>query len=313
MSKCLLPVVSLAILLGVVGLCDSVVFQTHLLVGERPGSEPDFNQLDWIVDTNKPPWRIADLAARSVWGILGVAQILACLSTIAFAAYVIFKTCSRNTVVVLGIFLLAFIAGTAYFSFREWICGIRIYFPGTLIREAALRTHTRLAPIEFGLAFGNMLAIVVVVTAAIAIICLCCFRYEDRSVSTLRDRVAQLRWLLTLSSSTLTAAVFQIGAQYRWPAALMEHESDSEWLLNSFAVTAAFVNGMFFSLQILALFIPAAFILHRRVESLVPLGQDIAHWRAAERLDISPGQMFLDVSKTVWPMLAALPFSIFKS
>ncbi len=307
-----LPIASLLILLGLILLCDQYIFGTRLILGSRAGGDPNPEELEWIVRQHTTVWKIPDIGGRAVWGILGVAQVLACLATIAFSLSIIGRRCSIPLAVIGVVVLIAWVA--------RWIyCAVQLPpsdFPGNIIRHALTKVGQSQVGVEVALAIGNSLAYAVVASAAIAIACLSHFRTTNDATGDSSGRAHDLRMLLTLSSATMTAAVFQIGAQYEWPVALVKHESSSELFLHNWAVKIAFVNGLLYSLQMIALFVPAAYLLQEHVREQNALGVGAVTTVAKTEpmgIDVSPSQMLLDVSKIIWPMLAALPFSIFKA
>jgi len=309
-----LPIATLAGLLGLIVLCDQVIFGTRLL-GGRVGGDPNPGELEWIVNAQTTAWKIPDIGGRAVWGILGVAQVLACLATIAYSIHIIAHRLSVCLAAIWTVLLIAWVGRWIYSALP--VNGVLPVsdFPGNIIRHALNSVGQNQAPVEVALAIGNSLAYAVVATAAIAVACLCYFGKSSPELSDTRGRAQELRMLLTLSSATMTAAVFQIGAQYEWPVGLVRHESSSELFLHNWAVKIAFVNGLLYSLQMIALFLPAGFLLHERVWELnaLGIGPVTADGKTEPAgLEISPAQMLLDFSKIIWPMLAALPFSVFK-
>jgi hypothetical protein len=132
----------------------------------------------------------------------------------------------------------------------------------------------------------------------------------------LRTRIKRLRLLLWWASFALVAGLYQLYFEFRWPASLLKGESREAADANSssFALSA----GVFLSLCLLSIFLPAVQILRKRVESVTEaeLPTDSPghkeKWQREEHISLSPRQLYLEIIAVCGPLLAGLVATVLK-
>jgi hypothetical protein len=142
---------------------------------------------------------------------------------------------------------------------------------------------------------------------------LCLVRDPSPTVDGVRARLAMLRRVLYLSAPVLVAGVVQTSTLHRLPAAFLAEPAAGA--VARFALGLAAATGTLWTLFLLGLYLPAAWILEgdvaRLVESAVP---DASHarrneWLAEAGLQSSPSQHLSRVAAMVSPLLAGGPMA----
>ncbi len=163
----------------------------------------------------------------------------------------------------------------------------------------------------------------------------------DHTAEWLKDRIKQLRNLLTASAIVLVIGVVQVSAEYRWPAAVVQERVNQEKsdasksgdkvslplaekvslpladTLTNFASAVTLMAGGTFTLFMFAIFGTSFLVLRRKVESLAydrcgGLGVTPEVWQERNGLTLSISEWYGDLTKVIGPLTIAILGSFIK-
>jgi hypothetical protein len=311
------PFMGLATTLVVGVLFDLFVFRSDLLAPRAVRQLPELCEIAWLFDVSPTSdWRLLDFGGRALWGVFGLLQtmvLIVAIGTFFYKAAVL--TRHRTDWLLLSILSIMGVAALIFVHYRA-SDGV----PGQVVRYALEGTQGTEARdvVEHALDIGNFMAVMLIFAGGLATVCVCDCKADDEGIDELCKRVKTFKTLLTLASASLTVAVLQVGAQYHWAASLVKVTKDSPLNpVQDFASLLTVAFGAFFSFLMVSLFVPAAFVLNQRAESIAKArgvkSEERRAWLARHELDISLATTYIESVKLLYPLLAALPFSLLKS
>ena len=323
----LLPIAALLFIYVTILLASIAVFDDNKMPSHLDTPE----QLFW--GPNEPGVEAArifrDVGARLTWTVLLLVQTLAFLGAIlVFSWVLILNTPFAHPRLLLGV-LVTFLLGVAisleilnaYHLLPDLGRGSGLvyikHFYDLFLDRFGSRWIRWLVSVE------NSLVLLVICLGTFASAATVTDPRGGHSPESIRTRLNQLRNLLTVSAVILVIGVVQINAQFRWAAAVVEAKIPSSVggqptiplaeSVAAYASAVALTVGGIFTLFLLAVFGTAFFVLDRKAEDLalttLSRSPDVMaphEWRDQRGLVMPLSQIYVDLSKILGPLIAAI-------
>lgn len=332
---CLAPVLALALVLAA-----TAYFNARINLGYVTLSRSEDRPVEEVFEATQPGSDLADVAsqltARLGWALPAIALLVMSLAALGGGLFLliwwVLALGLRRRVLFLGATLAILAAVTLGRTFElggDWLVSepgvfkdlrtVTLYADdkGFSQGEDSSAVYEDLDPAEDAedflvlLAYLSFAVLLAAASASLAV--------PEESLSpqarraSVADRARGLRWLLYLGAGVLVLHAMEIYAFYRWPGVWLPPEQAE--LVDQMAHGISAANGAFFSLLLLALYLPAAGILRLRGLALVreetagPVPAEQRQQAFDEGVLASPLQELSNLLITLGPLLAGGPLA----
>jgi hypothetical protein len=213
----------------------------------------------------------ARFSGRITWSFFKLAYMLICLIVFAVACGVIYQSFANSgkRALVLILIVVALSAGFGIYLLYNPNHFMSVFTP--LINKTIVNDVSNVADVIIRLnAFGFA-----VVLSAILATCAILYSPQDNSHPTglkqLSIKMKYLRLILYVGTIMLVVGVLHIRTVYNWSLAFILRDGEGLKVAEGFFSNLLAAEGGVFTLILAAIYLPTAFILRRRAESLVGL------------------------------------------
>lgn len=210
-------------------------------------------------------------SGRITWSFFKSTYLIICLMVFALACGVIFKSFadSGKSAIVLVLVVVALSAGFGIYLLYDPTHFMSVFTP--LFEKTIKEDVTNIADVVIRL---NSFGFAVVLSAILAT-CAILYSPNDNSSSAglkqLSIKMKYLQLILYVGTIMLIVGVLHIRAVYNWSFAFILRDEEGIKVAERFFSNLLAAEGGFFTLILAAIYLPTAFILRRRAESLIGL------------------------------------------
>jgi len=198
------------------------------------------------------------------WNFLGMVYLFVCVATLATSSTVTFQLLQRPIISTLVVIILSISVGILLLLNKEWHMPIFMaLFPNTIAKDVpAIEEIT-----NFLNCLGNAAALSVLLTSC-AILLPCYADSFPQAIKQLSRRMKYLRIVLYVGTLLLIVAILLKKAIYQWSLAYTSQEPGPAKTASDFLASILAMEGGFYTLVLVAVYLPAAFVLQRRARVL---------------------------------------------
>jgi hypothetical protein len=198
------------------------------------------------------------------WSFLGMVYLFVCLATLAASSLVTFQMLQRPVVCTVIVIILSLSVGIVLLFHKEWHMPIFMaLFPNTIAKDVpAIEKIT-----NFLNCLGNTAALSILLTSCATL--LPPYKHSfPQGLQQLSRRMKYLRIVLYVGTLLLIVAVLLKKAIYQWSLAYTSQEPGLTKIASDFLSSILAIEGGFYTLVLVAVYLPAAVVLQRRARVL---------------------------------------------
>ena len=225
-------------------------------------------------DTRDRKNRALKYGGRVTWSFLAIANLFVYVASLAIVSIVLFRLfpARRSALILLLICGLSIVVGYDFYAHPEKHMALFLpLFEQTIVNDVPRITHiTNLLN-----SAGNGVALALILTTCAILWC----RYAKSAPNGLNDlstAMKSLRLILYVGTLLLVAAVLLKKSLYQWSLAFTSRDEQLAKAAEGFLSSFLSVEGGFYTLMLAAMYLPAAYLIHRRALRLGNLPKEEA-------------------------------------
>jgi hypothetical protein len=253
------------------------------------------------------------LTARIAWGLASIGFSLVTIAAVATALYVLgscFRELSHRDRVAGAVLIACCVVPFIAIVFLGSDLVLSEPAVTTALRKATLHQTSATAAVSADSLFDNLSYLIFLLLAAAASAAVLWPTTDGKSPALLRRRVARVHALVLIGATALALRALEMYFLYRWPGAWLTGPMAQS--VDEIALAVSTAYGSFFTGILASIYLPVAFVLRSRANSLADdavLGgaEDHEGWLTKSGLRFQPFQEFGRLLAVLAPLLAGGP------